>query len=197
MLVLADDAERGTRGLGLEVQVVVAQSPVQVTDVLVEVVDLLAGSQLVFDRPAHMRGRVGDQVVDRHLGMTLLEQADQLERLEGRSAGGPVADDVHLQDADGRLRDVTERGVDERGQPAADLVLAEFLLLEDLADARCRRGAHPFDLEEGLAGQQHQGDDRVEPGVLDRLQQLGVAAERVGQRGHVGSQHERHVKPAF
>ncbi len=148
--------------------------------VLAQVVDLQSEDCLTLHCPAHVFARHTCEVADGHVRLDVLEQADHLERREHRPVELLTANDGHLEHADGCIFDGAELLLDEARHALADDVMPEAVGLERLGDALCRRGTDAVDLHECLAGHQHDGNDRLEAGRVERLDEAVVATECFG-----------------
>lgn len=114
----------------------------------------------------------------------LLEQLDELERGVVRSPIDGLTTRVtqghHGENPDRGVLDAAEPTVDEVGQALVEGALLELVAGQGLGDARCRTLAHSLDVVDQVEpGHEHQRNHRCDVGVLERLHQVDVVAERV------------------
>ena len=74
--------------------------------------------------------------------------------------------------------------------------MAEVEPGQGLGDVRRRRTGDSIEVDERLAGHQHDRHDRLEAGVSERRQQTKIVLEHFGDCWDGVSTHEGHAKPA-
>lgn len=178
--------EDGELDLGLgEGQVEVAQTGTQVSEVLVETVELDTVVHKGLDPAAQSIAGLRHDLDHGDARVDGLEQGDELDWREDRSADRTAARDDDLQKTDRCVLDAAEVLVDERRQLLAEHAMFDAVLTQPTADVRDGGRLEAVDLHERLAWHQADLRHRREAGLQESSLELRAVTEHGVDRGHL------------